>query len=153
MTIRGLTLRDAASTFFGKGAADAHWLPSEGDWALQRSGAVTIEGAEAISIDRCQLTRVDGNGIFLGGYTRDVSITRSDFNWLGGSATAAFGWTSDCLYANCRYGEIEVYIVSRRGLLTTAGTSLQRAAAGEGGARRPRGRAAAPNQSGGQPGA
>ena len=45
VTIRGLTLRDAALTFLGTTEADRHWLPSEGDWALQRSGAVHMEGA------------------------------------------------------------------------------------------------------------
>lgn len=34
-------------------------------------------------------------------YTRRVNITRNDFNWIGDSAMAAFGYTSDCLYANC----------------------------------------------------
>ena len=43
ITIRGLTIRDAAFTYLGTTAADRHWLPSEGDWALQRSGAITIE--------------------------------------------------------------------------------------------------------------
>ena len=43
----------------------------------------------------------DGNAIFLGGYTRDVNISANDFNWIGDSVVAAFGWTSDCLWANC----------------------------------------------------
>eukprot|EP00039_Didymoeca_costata_P002357 m.59603 g.59603 ORF g.59603 m.59603 type:complete len:982 (-) comp11259_c0_seq3:95-3040(-) len=101
ITIRGLTIRDAAFTYLGTTEADIHWLPSEGDWALQRSGAITIEGAEDITIDQNQLTRVDGNGIFLGGYTRGVNITRNDLNWIGDSAMAAFGWTTECLNANC----------------------------------------------------
>lgn len=85
VTIRGLTLRDAAYTYLGTTEADRHWLPSEGDWALQRSGAITMEGASGIHIDQNQITRVDGNGIFLGGYTRKVKITRNDFNWIGDS--------------------------------------------------------------------
>ena len=101
VAIKGLTLRDAAFTYLGTTAADVHWLPSEGDWALQRSGAITVEGAERVLIDRNQLTRCDGNGIFLGGYTRNVSITGNDMSWIGDSAMAAFGWTSDCLAANC----------------------------------------------------
>ena len=101
ITIRGLTIRDAAYTYLGTTEADRHWLPSEGDWALQRSGAITMEGVERISFDQNQLTRVDGNGGFIGGYARGVSVTRNDMNWIGGSAVAAFGWTSDCLFANC----------------------------------------------------
>ena len=67
ITVQGLTLRDAALTYLGTSAADVHWLPSEGDWALQRSGAVSIEGAEDVTLHRNQVTRVDGNGVFLGG--------------------------------------------------------------------------------------
>jgi hypothetical protein len=99
--IQGLTLRDAAFTYLGTTDADRHWLPSEGDWALQRSGAVHIEGAEGVTLHQNQMTRCDGNGVFLGGYTRDVNISANDFNWIGDSVIAAFGWTSDCLHANC----------------------------------------------------
>jgi hypothetical protein len=101
VAIRGLTIRDAAFTYLGTDEASRHWLPSEGDWALQRSGAIHIEGAEGITIDRNQLTRNDGNAIFLGGYSRGVNITANDFNWIGDSVIAAFGWTSDCLHADC----------------------------------------------------
>ena len=99
--IRGLTIRDAAFTYLGTDEASRHWLPSEGDWALQRSGAIHIEGAESVSIDQNQLTRNDGNAIFLGGYSRGVNITANDFNWIGDSVIAAFGWTSNCLHADC----------------------------------------------------
>ena len=66
VSIQGITLRDAAFTYLGTTDADIHWLPSEGDWALQRSGAITIEGAIGVTINQNQLTRCDGNGIFLG---------------------------------------------------------------------------------------
>eukprot|EP01050_Picozoa_sp_SAG11_P011201 SAG11_NODE_1172_length_5611_cov_2.962990_2_plen_464_part_00 len=99
--LQGLTIRDAAFTYLGTTDADRHWLPSEGDWALQRSGAVHIEGAESVILHRNQLTRNDGNAVFLGGYTRGVNITANDFNYIGDSVIAIFGWTSDCLWANC----------------------------------------------------
>ena len=60
-----------------------------------------MEGVERITFDQNQLTRVDGNGIFIGGYARSVNVTRNDMNFIGGSAVAAFGWSSDCLYGNC----------------------------------------------------
>ena len=57
LKIQGLTIRDAAFTFLGTSEADRHWLPSEGDWALQRSGAVHIEGAERVTLHSNQFTR------------------------------------------------------------------------------------------------
>ena len=41
---------------------DAHTVPSGGDWALQRMGAIFIEGTEDTTFDSNLVTRVDGNG-------------------------------------------------------------------------------------------
>lgn len=54
-------------------------LCSGGDWALGRFGAILIEGAERVSISDCEFTRIDGNGVFLSGYSRNVSVDRCDF--------------------------------------------------------------------------
>ena len=72
------------------------------------------QGAEGVSIDRNQLTRVDGNGIFLGGYTRRVNITGNDMNWIGDSPMAAFGYTSEygiglCLAVTMRLSRIPIF--------------------------------------------
>ena len=94
--IRGLTLRDARYTYL-----DEHGMPSGGDWALQRSGAVFIESAESVSIEGNEFTRVDGNGLSINGYVRNLTVHKNDFNWIGDSAMASWGHTSKCLNANC----------------------------------------------------
>lgn len=101
ITITGITFRDAAMTFLGTTEADKHYLPSSGDWALQRSGAITLAGVENVSIAENQFTRCDGNAISLNDYARDVSFIGNDFNWIGESAMTAFGSTSECVNANC----------------------------------------------------
>lgn len=63
VSISGLTLRDTSYTYM-----DPHGLPSGGDWALQRQGAVTLVGTEGAVIANNLFTRLDGNAIFLGGY-------------------------------------------------------------------------------------
>ena len=45
IAITGVTLRDTAYTYF-----DPHGLPSGGDWALQKQGAITVVGSEAVTI-------------------------------------------------------------------------------------------------------
>lgn len=65
ITIRGLEIRDTAYTYLGTDKADLHGMPSGGDWALQRSGAILLEGTERASVTGNLITRVDGNGIFL----------------------------------------------------------------------------------------
>ena len=41
-----------------------------GDWALQRSAAIFVEGTENVAVDACVLSRLDGNAIMLSGYNR-----------------------------------------------------------------------------------
>ena len=96
VSIRGLTLRDTRYTYL-----DAHGMPTGGDWALQRSGAVTAEGTEDLTISHNELTQLDGIGIMLNGYHRGATISRNDFSWIGDSAMAAWGYTGRCLNENC----------------------------------------------------
>eukprot|EP00051_Salpingoeca_urceolata_P015335 m.198436 g.198436 ORF g.198436 m.198436 type:complete len:722 (-) comp18370_c0_seq6:228-2393(-) len=101
VTIRGLEMRDTAYTYLGTDPADIHGMPSGGDWALQRSGAVLLEGTEFATVDNCFLTRIDGNGIFLSNYNLNTTLSRNELAWVGDSAMAAWGSTSRCLEANC----------------------------------------------------
>jgi len=70
-------------------------VPSGGDWGLYRGGAIFIEGAESITVQHNTLTRLDGNGIFVSGYTRDVTIADNEFSWIGCSPMAAWGYTKE----------------------------------------------------------
>jgi len=97
----GLEIRDTSYTYLGTSKASVHGMPSGGDWGLQRSGAVLIEGTEGVRVDGCGFVRVDGNGISLNNYNRNTSLTNNDFAWIGDSAMAAWGSTSECLNHNC----------------------------------------------------
>ena len=77
VTVQGITFRDAADITMNP------WgVPSGGDWGLYRGGAIFVEGAEDITIQHNTLTRLDGNGVFVSGYTRNVNITDSEFSWV-----------------------------------------------------------------------
>ena len=71
ITVQGITFRDAADITMEPWA-----VPSGGDWGLYRGGAIFIEGAEEITIQHNTFTRLDGNGVFVSGYTR-MSISRT----------------------------------------------------------------------------
>jgi len=94
--VRGMTLRDTRYTYL-----DIHGMPSGGDWALQRSGAVYIEAAEGVDVSGNVLVRLDGNAVSINGYVRNLTVSENDFSWIGDSAMAAWGHTSECLNANC----------------------------------------------------
>merc|ERR1712079_743961 len=68
---------------------DPHGVPSAGDWALERVGAIFIEGTEDVTIDGCVFDRLDGNGVMISGYNRRTTISNSDFSFIGGSAIAS----------------------------------------------------------------
>jgi len=90
ITVQGLKFRDAADiTMIPWG------VPSGGDWGLFRGGAIFIEGAESITIDSNLLQRLDGNGVFVSGYTRNVTISNNEFAWIGCSAMAGWGYTKE----------------------------------------------------------
>lgn len=45
VTIRGVTVRDAAYTFLGRTDADIHYIPASSDWTTTRSGAQRLSCA------------------------------------------------------------------------------------------------------------
>ena len=57
-------------------------VPSGGDWGLYRGGAIFVEGAEDVIVQHNTLTRLDGNGVFVSGYTRHVTIADNEFSWI-----------------------------------------------------------------------
>lgn len=88
ITISDLGFRDTAATYM------SDWsVPSGGDWSLHRGGAVFIENADNILVQDCTFRRLDGNAVFLSRRTRNVSVCRSVFEWLGENAVAMWGDT------------------------------------------------------------
>ena len=89
LTMRGIGFRDTAYTYM-----DPHGMPSGGDWALERMGAVFVEGTMNFTVDSCLFERLDGNAIMLSGYNRYATVQKSDFSWLGSTAIASWGYTN-----------------------------------------------------------
>merc|ERR1711988_175636 len=83
------------------GYLDPHGMPSGGDWALQRSAAVVLEGTEDVSLSDSLLTQLDGNGVGINGYNRNATVERNEFLWIGDTAIFAWGHTGQCLNENC----------------------------------------------------
>lgn len=92
VTLRGLKLTGAAMSYLSP-----HGLPSDGggDWALSRTGAVLIEGAENVLVEGCLFERIDGNGVMISGYNRNTSIIDSEFHLVGENGIVSWGYTAD----------------------------------------------------------
>ena len=96
ISVVGLTFRDSAPTYL-----DRHDQPSQGDWSLVHTAAVTAKGTEGFTMQDCLVTRADGQGLLLEGYHRGARIIGNDFEWIGSHAMVSWGKTSSCLNANC----------------------------------------------------
>eukprot|EP01048_Picozoa_sp_COSAG05_P025751 COSAG05_NODE_6702_length_918_cov_1.476190_1_plen_171_part_01 len=68
--------------------ANVAGVPSAGDWALDRYGAIFLQGTEGTIIDSCTIERIDGNGVMVSGYNRNATIQHSEFAYVGGNAIA-----------------------------------------------------------------
>ena len=64
-----------------------------GDWTLHPAGALTFEGVSSITVVNCTLAHLDGNGVVVRGFARNVSITDSEFVYIGETAIALWGNT------------------------------------------------------------
>lgn len=86
----GITFSASAYTYMMP-----HGVPSAGDWALDRYGAIYLQGTESVVIDGCTLERIDGNGVMVSGYNRNATIQHTEFAYVGGNAIAAWGFTNE----------------------------------------------------------
>jgi hypothetical protein len=86
VTIAGLTFTAGRPTIY-----EPHGVPSGGDWALERLGAILAEGTVGLTVSSSLFTRLDSNAVFLSGYNRAASIVGNEFVWLGQSAIALWG--------------------------------------------------------------
>lgn len=95
----GITYTGARYTYM-----DPHAVPSAGDWALDRTGAVFLQGTEGAIFDGCTFDRLDTNAVMISGYNRNTTVTNSEFSYIGGNAVAAWGYTNETKYDRGRPG-------------------------------------------------
>jgi hypothetical protein len=86
ITLRGLRIAHAASTYF-----EPYSPAGMGDYTIQVGGAVFIEGAEDVTVDRCSFEGVSGNGFFVNRYARRVRLTNSRLVDIGESGICFVG--------------------------------------------------------------
>jgi len=90
VTLYGIEFTASRPTFM-----EPRTNPSGGDWALERDGAVRLEGTEHVTISHCLFQRLDSNAVSINGYNRRATVTHSEFVWLGQNAITSWGFTDD----------------------------------------------------------
>ena len=89
ITLTNLTFAHSAPTFL-----DSYEVPSGGDWAIHRGGAVFVEGVNGFLLQNCLFDAPGGNGLFLSNYIRNAVIEGNEFVYTGDSAILAVGSTN-----------------------------------------------------------
>jgi hypothetical protein len=84
--IENLELRQTEPTFL---KATEPLLRS--DWKFYRSGAVTLENAERVTIANLDIRDIGGNGIVISGYGKALRLTGNHIRAIGGTAIALVG--------------------------------------------------------------
>jgi hypothetical protein len=54
-----------------------------------------VEGAEDVTVRGNLFKRVDGNALFVSGYTRGLALHANEFAFVGDSAMASWGYTDE----------------------------------------------------------
>ncbi len=86
LTFEGLQFAHTERTFL-----DPYEIPSMGDWAIHRMGAVYISGAENIVVKNCVFDSIGGNAVFVDGYASHITVVDSKFGDIGESAVCFVG--------------------------------------------------------------
>ena len=89
--VRNVTFQDLVVTMQRPTFLEPRGVPSGGDWALERMGALLLQGTEDVVIADCLFTQLESNAVFLSGYNRRTQILRNEFGWLGQNAIASWG--------------------------------------------------------------
>ena len=102
--LKGLRFTHTATTFF-----EDYVIPSFGDWAIHRGGAVFFDGAEDCGVDNCFFDAVGGNALFISNYNQRVHVENSLFTEIGESAVCLVGepMLSRELSYRCQYCDNE----------------------------------------------
>ena len=86
VSFRGLRFAHTTATFM-----DRYEIPSLGDWAICRSGAVFLEGTRECAIQNCLFDAPGGNAVFVNCYNRDAVVSGNTFERTGDSAICFVG--------------------------------------------------------------
>jgi len=93
--IKNVTISNIKYTASAYTYMERHAVPSAGDWALDRFGAIFLQGTEGVTMENCTFDRLDGNAVMVSGYNRNATVTNSDFSFIGGNAVVSWGYTNE----------------------------------------------------------
>ena len=89
------------------GVCAQSFCPIPAPRALERFGSLFVERSVGLTVSNCKWTRASGNGISINRFNLNATVEDSAFEWMGGSAIAAWGFTDGpCSCLGC--GRVKV---------------------------------------------
>jgi hypothetical protein len=88
ISFTGFTFTHSRATFL-----EAYEVPSGGDWAVHRGGALFVQDAERVLVANCTFAYTGGNGVFFSNHVTDSAVTDSEFTHTGDSGVVFAGST------------------------------------------------------------
>nr|WP_294894531.1 PDZ domain-containing protein [uncultured Pedobacter sp.] len=79
------------------------------DWTIYRKGAITLENAENIKIEKCELTDLGGNAVVFSCFNKNNTLSGSQIYNIGSSAVVFVGDPSAVRSPSFRYGDFVPY--------------------------------------------
>ncbi len=89
LRLEGVTLRHTLRSFM-----ENREPLLRSDWTTYRGGAVLFEGAEDCVLKDATLTEVGGNGVFVSGYARRITLKNCEIDRAGANSVAFVGRTN-----------------------------------------------------------
>jgi hypothetical protein len=96
ITVSNLRIRHTTTDFLAP-----HEAPGGGDQSAHRGAAIFVEGVRNVSITGCRFDRVDGSGVFVSNWARDVRILNNEFAFSGSAGIIVMG---ECELIDCTAG-------------------------------------------------
>lgn len=84
--LENLCLTGTIETYF-----EEYDIPSLGDWAIHRGGAVLFSGTKDCGISQCEFAHLGGNAVFFNGYNRGGYAEKNYVHDIGESAFCLVG--------------------------------------------------------------
>eukprot|EP01062_Namystynia_karyoxenos_P055927 TRINITY_DN46934_c0_g1_i1.p1 TRINITY_DN46934_c0_g1~~TRINITY_DN46934_c0_g1_i1.p1 ORF type:complete len:941 (+),score=254.23 TRINITY_DN46934_c0_g1_i1:75-2825(+) len=89
ISVTGITFAHTDATYMQE-----FMVPSSGDFAVHRGGAVHVEGAERFRAQACTFRSPGGNGLAITGYARNITVEDSEVAWAGENGVVVMGDTA-----------------------------------------------------------
>lgn len=121
ITYERIRFSHTETTFF-----EEYDIPSLGDWAVYRGGALRIEGSRRCTVKDCLFEGLGGNAIFANRFNRDLTVSGCTFRDVGDSGVLLVGdyytttGTQKHFPYECRIENNHFYDLGRYGKQTAA---------------------------------